>query len=56
MIEKRSLRDDRVTIMISPILNQEIRKRQAEYIKKNSCTYSFSAAIQDVIREGLRHL
>ncbi len=52
--EKTSLRDKRVTIMLSPLLNQEIRKRQADYIKKHQCTYSFSSALADVLRKGLR--
>lgn len=51
--QKTSLRDQRVTIMLSPLLNKEIRRRQAQYIQKNQCTYSFSSAIQDIIRKGL---
>ena len=50
------LNDQRVTIMISPLLNQEIRKRQAQYIMKKGTTRSFSAELQHVLRAGLRVL
>ncbi len=54
--QKTSLRDLRVTIMLSPLLNQAIRKLQADTIKKTQRSWSFSAQLSEVLREGLRNI
>ena len=43
----------RVTIMIDDELDKKIRAFQAKKIQKDSTSYSYSKAVNDIIRKGI---
>jgi hypothetical protein len=43
----------RVTIMIEDILDKKIRQFQAKMIQKENITYSYSKAVNDLLRKTL---
>lgn len=43
----------RVTIMIDEDVDKKIRHRQAKIIQQNQTSYSFSKAINELLRERL---
>ncbi len=44
----------RVTIMIDDDNDRKLRSKQADIIKKQSRSYSFSAVLNDVLRKSLK--
>ncbi len=44
----------RVTIMLDEDLDKKIRNKQAKMIQDIQSSYSFSSAINDVLRKGLK--
>jgi len=44
----------RVTIVIDEVLEKKIRQRQAKMIQQNQIIYSFSTALNEVLRKGLK--
>lgn len=44
----------RVTIMIANDLDRKVRIRQADLIRKNGTSYSFSAVIGEILKKGLK--
>lgn len=46
---------NRITIMLDAELNKKIRLRQAKSIKDSAKSVSFSDAIEDVLRAGLKN-
>jgi len=43
----------RVTVMIEDSLDKKVRQFQAKMIQKENSTYSFSKAVNDLIRKTL---
>jgi hypothetical protein len=43
----------RVTIMIEDILDKKVRQFQAKMIQKENNTYSYSKAVNDLLRKTL---
>ncbi len=44
----------RVTIMLDEDLDKKIRNKQAKMIQETQSSYSFSNALNDVLRKGLK--
>ncbi len=44
----------RVTIMLAEDLDKKIRTKQAKMIQDTQSSYSFSSALNDVLRKGLK--
>jgi hypothetical protein len=44
----------RVTIVIDDDLEKKIRQRQVKMIQQNQIVYSFSTAVNEVLRKGLK--
>ena len=44
----------RVTIMLDDDNDRKLRARQADIIKKQSRSYSFSAVVNDALRKSLK--
>ncbi len=44
----------RVTIVIDEDLEKKIRQRQTKMIQQNQIVYSFSTALNEVLRKGLK--
>jgi len=43
----------RVTVMIEDGLDKKIRNYQAKILQKNNSTYSYSKAVNDLIRKAI---
>jgi hypothetical protein len=52
-MKKNKTPSERITIVLSNQTAQKVRAIQASVIKKKSSSYSFSRAIEDLVKMGL---